>query len=238
MRVKSYKTFDKVEDTFINGHDMVNPGTATYGEDRDGPYCVQLTARCRKCEKCLKLRAQSWAARCRAEISVSRRTWFATLTYRPEARYLAELRARQALGRRGTDFDQLSGNEQFQALHNVMQRDVTLMLKRLRKAGAVFRYLLVLEPHKDGQPHYHLMIHETAEPIRYATLKEQWSLGFSQFKLLETDEPKAAWYAAKYLSKHQASRVRASLKYGQISERNLALTTLVDSVDDTWKADP
>lgn len=51
--------------------------------------------------------------------------------------------------------------------------------------------------------------------MRYAALSSMWKLGFSRHKLVDMDQRgKAAWYAAKYLSKSAAARVRASLHYG------------------------
>lgn len=218
MVVKSYKTFDDVASTFENGPGQANPGTATYFADRDGPYCVQLTARCRKCAKCLRRRSKEWAMRAWWEIQASSRTWFGSLTIEPEHRYMAELKARNRLHKRGTRFDELNGAEQFQALHETLQPEVTKMLKRWRKAGHRFRYLLVLEPHENGWPHYHLFVHEQGVPIRYDDIKGTWPLGYDAYKLVDRADKRAAWYAAKYLGKNASARVRASLHYGRFEK--------------------
>ena len=94
-------------------------------------------------------------------------------------------------------------------------REVTRYLKRVRKeSGARVRYLLVAERHKSGQPHLHIMVHEADQerPVRYATLANQWKLGFVHFKLAQ--DTKTAAYVCKYISKALLARVRASLRYG------------------------
>jgi hypothetical protein len=80
------------------------------------------------------------------------------------------------------------------------------------------RFLLVAEAHKTGLPHYHALIHEVdpERPVRSRILRQQWTLGFSQCKLVaQGDETKSASYVAKYLAKSAAARVRASQGYGQ-----------------------
>ena len=147
------------------------------------------------------------------------RTWFVTLTLSPESHYRCLIQAKHRLGARGEDFDRLSDERQFKERVHEAGREITLWLKRLRKnSGAPLRYLLVAERHKSGLPHFHALLHEVDErqPLRAATLKSAWRLGFSQCKLvaLQTD-PRCAAYVAKYLSKDAAARVRASKGYGQ-----------------------
>jgi hypothetical protein len=139
-----------------------------------------------------------------SEIALSCRTWFGTLTLSPEQHYLASIRA---------------GSTEFARRHKEISVDLTKYLKRLRwDSGAAFRYCLVVEAHKSGLPHYHMLLHETdpGSAVRYRTLKGQWQHGFSAWKAVDPEEvdPRMAWYAAKYLSKSSLARVRASKDYG------------------------
>lgn len=185
-----------------------------------GPiHVVELSVRCRKCSACLRAKAFYWRTRAIAEISASSgRTWFGTLTLTPHEHFRMEAAARLRLARRGVEWDALSTDEQFGERCNTTGQEVTRYLKRLRKEAAVkLRYCLVAEQHKSGLPHYHILIHEVSQdgPVRHASLKKQWKLGFSDFKLVAHAEAKlAASYVAKYLTKSSAARVRASRGYG------------------------
>ena len=157
-----------------------------------------------------------WAARAILETRRAYRTWFGTLTVSPQVHYVHLARARQRLGAQGIDYDCLSHGEQFAELQTHSGREVTLMLKRIRKATkAPFVYLCVAEAHKSGLPHYHVLIHERddTQPIRKATLDAEWRIGFSQWRLVR--DAKTATYLCKYLGKSSSVRVRASLDYGR-----------------------
>lgn len=113
--------------------------------------------------------------------------------------------------------------------------EVCKFLKRVRKGGkylvnrggaelreetqapSQIRYMIAVERHKSGEPHFHLLVHETnpAVPITGKWLEHQWWHGFSKMKLAEKTH---AWYVAKYMAKEGSSvglRVRASRKYGE-----------------------
>lgn len=92
---------------------------------------------------------------------------------------------------------------------------------------APFRFLAVFERHKDGFPHLHLLIHEQGQPLTKSAIQAEWRLGFSQCKLVDQG-PKAAFYVAKYLGKDAATRIRASVRYG-----NGALSALLTELCDT-----
>ena len=146
------------------------------------------------------------------------RTWFVTLTLSPQEHFKAYCAARLRLQDRAEDFDRLSPERQFRERVHEANREITLWLKRVRKnSGADLRYILVAERHKSGLPHFHALVSEVDpdKPLRAATIKTAWRLGFSQCKLvaLQTD-PKCAAYVSKYLSKDCAARVRASKGYG------------------------
>src|SRR3546814_8298459 len=84
-------------------------------------------------------------------------------------------------------------------------------LKRVRSVtGVPLRYLLVVEPHDDGFPHFHILMHEQDSPVRKALLEEQWRSGFSHWRLVKNEDPRSVYYACKYLTKSHQTRVRAS----------------------------
>jgi len=190
---------------------------AADGFDRETPITVHMEVRCRRCSKCLKQRQMLWQYRAKAEIAAAPRTWFGTMTLSPEHHWHVQQRATLRLSRGGTVFERLSSTEQFLERHKEISADVTKYIKRLRKeSGASLRYLLVVEAHKNGLPHYHMLIHEVAgsEAVRHATLRGQWPHGHSLWRLV-SDDPKAAGYVCKYLSKAALARVRASCHYGK-----------------------
>ena len=65
-------------------------------------------------------------------------------------------------------------------------------------------------------PHWHILLHEVTGEVRKSTLQAHWAqMGFSKFKLVAADQTsRPAHYVAKYISKFQGTRVRASLNYG------------------------
>lgn len=184
----------------------------------DAPiYRIDIQARCRKCPGCLKARAAYWRLAAINEMSRAQRTWFGTLTLRPDIRFLVLSRARHRLAAQSIDFDTLNEDERFAELVREVNPSITRYFKRVRKeSGSAMRYLLVSEAHKDGMPHWHCLIHEVAgsEPVKGRTLKSQWKGGFAKFNLVAQGENTPAFYVAKYLAKEARTRVRASLDYG------------------------
>jgi len=181
------------------------------------PLRLIIYTRCRKCDKCAAYRAYRWRTRADFEIARSNRTWFGTLTLRPEEQFLALSRARARAAAKGIEFESLSEDQQFAAHCNAISREVTLYLKRVRKeSGAKIRYLIVYEAHKSGDPHLHLLVHEpyTGEVVGERTLRRQWRLGYSKFNLSNETQGNASNYVTKYLTKSTRARVRASVRYG------------------------
>lgn len=181
------------------------------------PLTLTMLVRCRKCDACRRYRSRLWAARAMAETKASARTWFGTLTLAPEARYrlLAQVSARMTRG--GVDFERLAPIDKFREYAAEGGKELTLFLKRVRKeSGAPLRYIAVTEEHRSGDPHWHLLIHEThaLTPVRKSVLGPQWRLGYSQWRLADTG---SARYVCKYLAKTCMARVRASLSYGETS---------------------
>lgn len=182
---------------------------------------VILSCKCRQCETCLKKRRQHWWFRAKAEMAFAPRTWFATLTYAPDQVYLRTILARRKCEGKGIDFDALSPDDQYPHLADECGKDLTLMMKRLRKnARGPLRYIFVGEAHKSGVPHFHALIHEVKEnAATYDVLKRSWPHGHSAFKLAD---PKAVSYVAKYISKDARTRVRASEHYGKDTAYSLS----------------
>lgn len=179
-----------------------------------------LEARCRKCAPCRAYRSQKWAAKACAELQAAERTWFGTLTLSPENRVAALYRAQIKVSRGGSDWSELDDNRRFTELCAVLGKELTLMLKRVRKnSGASFRYLLVVEAHKDGFPHFHILLHEHDTQVRKATLDAAWKLGFTKWRLVKDRGPEPAFYVCKYLAKSALARIRSSQEYGQAGPR-------------------
>ena len=203
------------------GYVTVAPGTSH-------PIEVEIITPCRKCNKCLDMRSRVWAARAMAEIEASSRTWFGTLTLSPERHHQALSAVRGRSDERLADFDNAKDANRFAQVTSEIGKEITRWIKRVRKnSGAGVRYCLVAEQHKSGLPHFHVLIHERSLPVRHAILKEAWTWGFTNFKLV-TNGKGAAWYVAKYLSKSSVARVRASLNYGEGSTEPIDLNHLND----------
>lgn len=197
----------------VNGRPIVDHPKTIYRKAR----FVDLWVRCRRCAKCLRARAAYWRLMARAECEVAVRTWFGTLTLSPESRvralYLAERRLRSACVPREDWTEDRVFSEKVRAVNG----ELTRWLKRIRKESAApLRYCLVVERHKSGDPHWHVLIHEqdADRPVRHRVLRDQWKLGFSRFTLADKG---SAGYVAKYLSKDALARVRASVRYGKVT---------------------
>lgn len=202
------------------GRELLN-GSERYihagGKGERFPLHLDMTVRCRRCEACRKQRRVAWSARAMAETRSAHRTWFGTLTLRPEEQHLAKLRAIARLNARAVSYDELTLRQQFAEHTAAIGGDITKWLKRVRKeTGAPLRYLLVAEAHKSGNPHFHVLVHEMSpeKPVSWRALSLQWTLGFSKFNLVT--ETCQATYLCKYLSKDASARVRASVRYGQV----------------------
>lgn len=173
---------------------------------------VEMETPCRNCDECRQRRRNLWTARAAAEVRAAPRTWFCTLTVRPEEQYKAALIAQRRAVAKGYNWETLSEDEKFLFVHNSLAPELTRFIKRVRKnTGASLRYLAVVERHKSGLPHYHMLVHECIGSVKYDDLRSQWHLGFGQFKLTD---PRSALYVTKYLSKDASARVRASQHYG------------------------
>lgn len=198
----------------------------------NAPLWLDIEAPCRKCPACLKKRARMWTFRSLAEIRAAKRTWFGTLTLNPASHYKMLCAATLRMKNAGVLWSELSAEEQFIERCSEIGKEITLMLKRIRKnSNASFRYLVVAEPHKSGLPHYHLLLHEHTEAsVPKAALEKEWRLGFSKWKLVPEDAAgRTAWYVSKYLTKGLEARVRASISYGKTRPLAVANACKFDS---------
>lgn len=170
------------------------------------------------CPSCKRAFREEWRARARSEIVASNRTWMATFTFRPDVVDQARNRVLRASDISVSQVE-CEAERMFQAMEAELAKELTLYWKRLRKAGARVRYLLVAEAHKSGVPHYHALVHEYADPVLKKALRSHWLCGFTTFKLVDVS---AANYVTKYMVKSMNARVRASVRYGEamMSETN------------------
>lgn len=191
-------------------------GTIKVDRTTRTPLRVELWTRCRKCDACLAVRRRLWTVKATTECRQSIRTWFGTLTIAPEHQHAAYATACREYASSG-DFDGLDYKAQFARRVSVLNREVTRYVKRVRKQSkALLRILFVAEHHKSGLPHFHALIHEhDLHGVTEEILRHQWKLGFTKWRLIEGAHEAA--YVCKYASKSGASRIRASLHYGQTS---------------------
>lgn len=187
-----------------------------YWSYRDqGKVFTEVKSRCRKCPSCLAHRRRLWSARASDELKAAHRTWFATLTVAPHERFVATLAASGLAENAGHGaWPTLAPETKFKYLVKHLNQEIDRYFKRVRKTHSL-RYLLVSESHKDGFPHFHALIHEEALPLTKRLLESNWRVGFSQFRLVDSADPRSAFYVCKYLSKDAQTRVRASRRYGQ-----------------------
>lgn len=184
----------------------------------NNPIWMDIEARCRKCPACLRARARMWTERAIAELRAASRSWMGSLTLSADQQHLMMCRASTRLKNGAVRWSSLTEDEQLAERHREISREITLWIKRVRKRScARLRFFIVMERHKSGLPHYHLLVHEGAVPVGKRVLQEEWPLGFSNFKLVEMEsgaQSRTARYVAKYLTKANEARVRASVGYG------------------------
>lgn len=215
---------------------LVNRTSAWGPEDHlpDGRGFYEITdkVRCRKCGPCLAARTRMWVARAAQEASLTaaagRRSWFGTLTFRPDVHTSHEQLAFAEWVKDQPDsvllceaWEALPKDERFKFVRQQAIDEVQRYWKRLRKAGHAFKYLVVLEPHKSGRVHMHWLLHEQCKPILHRQLEAAWGRGICKIVLLggrskrSAGPREAAFYVAKYLSKSYQSRQLASARYGR-----------------------
>lgn len=205
-----------------------------------GSLSVHMTGLpCRKCRKCLYIRASQWRDRIVNELENAQRTWFVTLTMNPathQRTFMEQMAIKNSSGWLDTDFDTEAMEWKLRA--SGASSLLTAWLKRVRSRsdygeGIGLRYVAVTEKHKSGLPHLHLMLHETAGSLTYRRICDKWTDGY-RFKgkhvaghgfadaSLVRDVKKCAWYVAKYVTKDSLTRMRASQNYGGLPDKRLA----------------
>lgn len=176
------------------------------------------TGRCRQCDACRRYRRAVWRNRCYDELGRASRTWWGTLTMRPEVRSLVTTEAMVASYSSGVDYAALSDADRGQRVGRVFGQRVQQFLKRVRKVSrAKLRYMLVGEQHADGYPHVHILLHEASKPCAKRVLEGAWRDGFSKWRLVQADDNsrlKVSAYITKYMLKSSGARIRASRRYG------------------------
>lgn len=201
-----------------------------------GALLSDMFVRCRRCKACLRARMAYWLRAATHWTTVTMeaglRTWFGTLTLRPEARAVTLAVAREQWAMAASSsaipdwWDDPACNERFRLHRKVIVHELQKYFKRLRKAGHSFRYLVAFERHKDGWPHVHWLLHEIGERILHKDLAAEWKLGFVKIKLVGGWDRKrrrtlspvfAAHYVTKYLAKDYQSRQIGSIGYARFS---------------------
>ena len=186
----------------LNPLDMIHKG--------QGAERVIYRVRCRRCEACLRQRNVDWVNRARRESGAAARTWFTTLTMRPEVHEGIKTLVLSMIADK-SDHDYIA-----KRIIEESYRQVHLFFKRIRKnTGKAFRYLAVIELHKNGLPHFHLLVHDNDGTLQRRDIDNQWKAGFTSSRLVKGDNEKAIAYVCKYLCKDTEGRIKCSLNYGR-----------------------
>lgn len=211
-----------------------------------GTALVVMAVRCRKCPSCLQHRRDE----------VNRLHWrefmlcspgcsfiFDTLTFNSRSRRALRERAVLLYSRFSSDWGAAGPTRQREFLVKACWEQVTKYVDRLRRSfGEGLRYSMVLERHKDGFPHFHILWAVPAgRLLPVDLLKEQWvdiprgvrrksvdkggcrrplepfargvrRLGFTETTVVEGVD-KAINYVLKYITK-DFSQWRHSLGFG------------------------
>jgi hypothetical protein len=213
---------------------------------REEPFTLSTRVRCRRCEACLRERRWMWTERAvreyQAAAQAGARTWFVTLTFKPSEHYKLQTKTRLRVASYGINLDEMKPRERLEEVMKEYKQVMSLYVNRLRVGvksrgweTTKFRYLWVPEPHKNGEIHFHMLLHEVSKDKRIVKdrIKEMWgiggnSFGFTRTKLLDTEG--GARYATKYLGKHHfEGRLAVSMHYGdppEDEEAKLATTPI------------
>lgn len=187
---------------------------------------IDTAVPCGLCDLCRWSKRVMWRDRMLEETLRSNRTWFLTLTARKEMQDYWLVQAKGYASSKGEAWATLTEKQRGRYLARQGWLDVQKYIKRLRKAAGPFckiRHICVVEFHKSGKPHFHLLIHEVGyEPLRKRLIEACWRLsgrdrGFTNCKLVRNPVD-AVEYIAKYIAKDGMSngaRIPCSLGYGK-----------------------
>lgn len=201
---------------------MAYPCTSSFKVDWE-VLQTRISVRCRRCKNCLLARQFQWQLRAAHEQMRARRTWFITLTFGPKSR--SEILSAASAMPKSTD--------QQARLASAAGWYVSTFLKLVRSRGFVIRYLMIPEPHRDGFPHFHGLIHDqlgTTQGVQILkrdrrtgerrlcvvcpTLEKEFTYGWVDTELVR--DLGAIRYVTKYIAKGRFGRIRASARYGAL----------------------
>lgn len=208
----------------LTGRRTAGPDGYVYSSDGLCSVRTSVLVACNRCPTCAQNRYRLWYSRAITEVRLAPRTWFGTLTFKPEVHYQNDLKIdrekKTSYGAAKLSVDQLWA---FRC--DITGREVQKYIKRLRKSGADLRVLAIAERHTKqmaGYPHWHLLLHEVKEPVRHKKLCYYWDrtgpfdIGHTNFKLVADGRASVA-YVCKYIAKHIDQRIRCSRYYGKLS---------------------
>lgn len=212
--------------------ELVSVNDATFSKKNhnwsrtNGQRRMILHARCRQCSKCLYLRSHQWSLRILSEVRDAPRTWFTTFTLTSREQWRIRTLAYQRLRSRGWTDNDVDVKTEWIEVCRQFGKLLTDFFKRVRKnTGRTFRYVLVSERHKSGDPHFHALIHDVSGKLTYRELTGEWPYGFMHCKLVEDTPERVPYYVTKYVAKYALSRIRCSLRYGS---RALRIASVAD----------
>ncbi len=198
-------------------------GKAPVGFKREKPHTLSTAVRCRRCPSCLRERRWMWSERAAKEWRESTRTWLVTLTFSPGEHFKMLAKTRQRLEATGQSLEAMDPKERLRETLKEYRKIMTLYVNRLRVGApskgwniVQFRYMWVPEPHKSGEIHFHMLLHEVSEDMKIPArrIAGLWGFGFVKAKELKSEG--GARYACKYLGKHHfEGRLIASKHYGE-----------------------
>jgi len=171
-------------------------------ESGGGSDTAVMLVPCRKCAKCRLVRGLQWRKRMLVETITSPSTWFVTWTLSSYARTKLMELALQRYGSTAPD-----------ALCSVVREWHQSAMKRLRQRvfeKGRLRFAAVVEHHKDGYPHIHMLVHGI---FTYRDLRGSWGHGFEDIRRVDDF---GATYLTKYVIKEGGS-VWASKHYGRLT---------------------
>lgn len=160
---------------------------------------------CGKCMPCRINHQRRWLGRALLESLCHTYTWFATLTYAPEAEPMVRLED----GNMGGTLE---------------KADVQKWFKRCRTAGYKFRYLVVGEyGDRTWRPHYHVIIYGPSHD-QIDGMLDLWGYGFTQVNICTVGGMRyALGYTLKKMTRKHDERLRGRAPEFMLASRRPAL---------------
>lgn len=210
-------------------HKKVGQRATVMRERNAQPFLVSMWVPCRKCAACRRWKREEWTNRAIAEradlIAAAKargdakppRIWASTLTLSEPELFKMKLRAEKRRRERGGWPKPPTAYQLYADVCEMLGYENQKYFKRLRAAGARFRYLMVFEG-ENGRVHCHMLLFEVvAGDLKKADLEAQWkSMGFSHHRLVHDDDQLR--YVTKYIGKEGTVAPRASLRFGKVAK--------------------